>query len=44
MGVRTEDIISSLASRLTRLDKIIAPVQRDEIKELTKGKSLGVYL
>ncbi len=40
VGVRNEEILSSLASRLSRLDKIITPKQKDELKLLANKKEL----
>jgi len=42
MGVRKDDIISSLASRLTRLDKVIDTEQKEELKQLSNNKSLSI--
>jgi type I restriction enzyme R subunit len=36
-----EDILTSLASRLTRLDKQIAEKDKEKFKDLTGGKTLG---
>ncbi|MBK8945452.1 MAG: DEAD/DEAH box helicase family protein [Ignavibacteriae bacterium] len=42
VGIRTPDILSSLASRLTRLDKIIDKDQKEELKKLSENKPLSI--
>ena len=41
VGIRTPDILSSLASRLTRLDKVIDNTQRNDIKQHSDGNSIS---
>lgn len=41
VGIRTPDVISSLASRLTRLDKVITQEQKTELRTLSENKSLS---
>lgn len=40
MGSKDEAVFSSLASRLTRLDKELTPAEREKFKTLAKGASL----
>lgn len=41
MGVAEEDLFTSLANRLIRLNKEITEKEREKIQTLSKGKSLG---
>ncbi len=41
MGDRTEDTLLSLANRLTRLEKQLAPDERSHFAELTEGTSIN---
>lgn len=41
VGVRDEDIFSSLANRLIRLDRQISDAQREQFKEKSNGKTVG---
>ncbi|NJC27747.1 type I restriction endonuclease subunit R [Neolewinella antarctica] len=40
MGARDEDLFSSLANRLIRLDKQITPAEKEGFKELAKGRDI----
>ncbi len=44
MGVQDEDLFTSLANRLTRLEKQLIDVEKDNFKELSGGKSINTVI
>ncbi len=41
LGARDEDTLTSLANRLTRLEKALTPDERQKFQELARGKSIN---
>jgi type I restriction enzyme R subunit len=41
LGARDEDTLTSLANRLTRLEKALTPDERQKFQELAKGKTIN---
>jgi len=44
LGTRDEDTITSLANRLTRLERQITPQEKEKAKEINGGKTIGVIV